>query len=167
MCFLTSVSLSTGCSKQTNLQNLVSRTSESCLQAPAKLSNVNVLVRHIRNWNNRSSFLMTEQLLDRYKRMLRYCVFLKPANYPSDTTVQHDSARPYNKNVVTQPFNHEPSNRCMLRRGSFTWPPRSLDLAPCKFFLWVSLELSERTSILQGSWEFCWPQGKNGSSYCQ
>lgn len=77
---------------------------------------------------------------DRYKRMLRYYLFPKLSNYPSDMIFQQDGAPPHYAIPVRQYLDHKLPNRWMGRGGPIPWPARSPDLTPCDFFLWGYLK---------------------------
>jgi hypothetical protein len=50
---------------------------------------------------------------------------------------QHDGAPSRYTRLVMQHLNDTFSNRCIGRGSTIGWPPRSPDLTPLHFYLWV------------------------------
>lgn len=77
---------------------------------------------------------------DSYKKMLRYFVFRKLANYPDDMLFQHDGAPAHYALQVREYLDRKLPNRWIGRAGPIAWPARSPDLTPCDYFLWGYLK---------------------------
>ena len=54
---------------------------------------------------------------------------------------QQDGATWHTSNETIDLLHEKFPNRVLLNRGDQNWPPRSYDLTPCNFFVWVFLKL--------------------------
>ncbi len=74
------------------------------------------------------------------ERMLCYFLFPKLLGYPKNMIFQQGGAPPLYSCEVLEYLNRKLSNLWMGRYGPVSWPARSPDLTPCKYFLCGSIK---------------------------
>lgn len=78
--------------------------------------------------------------------MLRFFIS-QASGVPQDPFFQRDGASPHYVSVVREYLDQKFESRWIGRAGSVAWPPRSLDVSTCDFFLRANIKNRILTSL--------------------